>query len=137
MATREIQESRCRVLKFRWIEGKFAVCRLAGDAAIPEWVACDPFRSITRTADELSVVCRQECVPADVSAESNWCCLKLEGPFPFAEVGILVSVLQPLSSARIPIFAISTFDTDYVLVKQEFRDRASQALIAAGHERIG
>ena len=86
-----------------------------------------------RTPDETSILCDQTLVPAGVQAERNWCLLQLEGPMPFSLTGILAAVLNPLAAAGIGIFALSTFDTDYVLVKQESRDAALAALTAAGH----
>jgi hypothetical protein len=88
---------------------------------------------VTRTADELSIVCPARQVPAEVQHEDDWTCLKLEGPFPFSETGVLVSFVQPLSARAIPIFAISTFDTDYVLVKEAWVERTLEALREAGH----
>ena len=82
------------------------------------------------------MVCLQSQVPPDVHHENGWACLKLEGPFPFSETGILASFVQPLSDHAIPIFAISTFDTDYVLVKHDWVGRAVEVLKAAGHEEI-
>ena len=92
------------------------------------------FFSVTRTADELSVVCPEQQVPPEVHHENEWACLKLEGPFPFSETGILTSFVQPLSDRAIPIFAVSTFDTDYVLVKEAWVEKAVEALKEAGHE---
>jgi len=112
------------------------VCRLAANADIPEWVQAKKFQCVTRTADELSIVYTENNVPEDVIAERGWVGLKLEGPFPFSMTGVLASFLQPLAQARIPIFAISTFDTDYVLLKQQDLERATAALCAAGHEKI-
>ena len=94
------------------------------------------FYSVTRTADELSVVCPQEPVPPDVRHENAWACLKLEGPFPFSQTGILTAFVQPLSDRAIPIFAVSTFDTDYVLVKEAWIDKATEILKGAGHQAI-
>jgi len=94
------------------------------------------FYSVTRTADELSVVCPQEPVPPDVRHEDAWACLKLEGPFPFSQTGILTAFVQPLSDRAIPIFAVSTFDTDYVLVKEAWIDKATEILKEAGHQAI-
>jgi hypothetical protein len=94
------------------------------------------FFSITRTADELSIVCQASKVPADIQHEEDWVCLKLEGPFPFSETGILVSFVQPLSDRAIPIFAISTFDTDYVLVKEAWVEKTLEALRDAGHRAV-
>ena len=123
-------------LKFRQLPGRYAIIRLAPDAPVPAWAAKGEFTSITRTADELSVVCPTESLPKDVQSSHRWICLKLEGPFPFALTGILLSFIQPLSGNGIPIFAISTFDTDYVLVQEEWAGAAFGALQAAGHERL-
>jgi uncharacterized protein len=103
---------------------------------IPDWAPHGTFFSVTSTADELSVVCEEAQVPHHVPHESDWACLKLAGPFPFSETGILTSFVQPLSERAIPLFAISTFDTDYVLVKSGWLDRAVGALRDAGHEEM-
>jgi uncharacterized protein len=116
------------------VSGSFAVCRLSAKAAVPEWALQGSFFSVTRTVDELSIVCLAAQVPAEVHHETDWTCLRLEGPFPFSETGILTSFVQPLSERAIPIFAVSTFDTDYVLVKRAWVEKAVEALQAAGHE---
>ena len=123
-------------LKFSQVPGSFAVCRLASSTSVPDWASQGTFFSITRTADELSVVCPQSQVPRDVHYENDWACLKLEGPFPFAETGILSSFVQPLSDRAIPIFAISTFDTDYVLVKNAWVEKAIDVLKENGHTAL-
>jgi len=123
-------------LKFSVVPGSFAVCRLPARAAVPEWALRDSFFSVTRTAHELSIVCPAGQVPGDVHYENDWACLKLEGPFPFSETGILSSFVQPLSDRAIPIFAISTFDTDYVLVKHAWVEKAIQTLSEAGHHML-
>jgi len=123
-------------LKFLRLNGLYAIARLAPDAAIPEWAMRGEFTSTTRTTDELSVVCPIENLPADVSSPHRWICLKLEGPFPFSLTGVLHSFIEPLSSNGIPIFAISTYDTDYVLVQEEFSESAIRELRQAGHELI-
>ena len=125
-----------RKLKFSRVPGSFAVCRLSANVSIPDWAAQGAFLSITRTPDELSLVCLEAQVPGSVQHENDWACLKLEGPFPFAETGILSSFIQPLSDRAIPVFAISTFDTDYVLVKNSWLERAVGILRDAGHQRI-
>jgi len=125
-----------RSLKFHWIAGKFAVCRLAPEAPVPEWAGGAPFLTITRTEEELSIVCLDGNIPAGVKAERGWGCFKLEGPFPFMETGILASFIGPLAENGIPVFAVSTFDTDYVLVKEEFVAMALAALAQAGHELV-
>lgn len=115
------------------LPGTFAVCRLEPDAAVPAWAA-GMFLSITRTTNELSIVCDQAVVPDGVRCERDWRCLKLAGPIPFTTVGVLASLVTPLADAGISVFAISTFDTDYVLVKVEQFEKAVEALRQAGHE---
>ena len=92
---------------------------------------------MTRSTDELSIVCEEHRVPEGVRVERGWVALKLEGPFPFSMTGVLASFLQPLAEGKIPIFAISTFDTDYALVKREDWERAQKVLSAAGHQERG
>ena len=106
----------------------FAICRLDADAAIPAWASASSIFSITRTAEELSIVCLQSLVPDGVRSEQNWRCFKLAGPIPFTMVGVLASLVQPLAEAGISVFAISTFDTDYLLVKEEVCKGAIDAL---------
>jgi hypothetical protein len=111
--------------------GRWAVARLGPEAAVPEWAARRVFSSVTRTRDELSVVCPEEAVPGGVRSEGGWALVRLEGPFPFTAVGILSSILAPLARAGISILAVSTFDTDYVLVPQADLERAVEALESA------
>jgi uncharacterized protein len=124
-----------RQLKFRWLPGPYAIVRLAPDAPIPAWGTNGDFTSITRTPDELSIVCPSASVPSDVQSSHRWICLKLEGPFPFSQTGILLSFIEPLSKNDIPIFAVSTYDTDYVLIQEEFA-WAMDVLREAGHELL-
>jgi hypothetical protein len=115
------------------VNDTFAICRLAGDARIPAWVTNGAFFSITRTADELSVVCPQEAVPEGVKCERGWRCLRVAGTMPFSLVGVLASLTVPLAEAGISLFAISTFDTDYLLVKAEDLESAVDVLRRQGH----
>lgn len=114
------------------LEQTFAVCRLDPATPFPSW-AHESFVSITRTRDELSIVCEQRLVPDDVQAERDWRCLGIVGPLPFALTGILLSLAQPLAERGISIFAVSTFDTDYLLIKASSLDPAIAALRDAGH----
>ena len=111
----------------------FAVCRLDADAAIPTWATAGTFFSITRTAEELSIVCFQSVVPDGTRCEQDLRCLHLAGPIPFTTVGVLASLVQPLAEAGISVFAVSTFDTDYLLVKAADLPRAVAALQMCGH----
>lgn len=121
-------------LKFRRLAGPYAIVRLAPDANVPAWATDGEFTSITRTPEELSIVCAADNVPAGINSPHHWMCLKLQGPFPFSQTGVLLSFIEPLSSKGIPIFAISTYDTDYVLIQEEWAGAALNALKHAGHE---
>ena len=111
----------------------FAICRLSVDEAVPEWAMLGEFVSITHTSDELSIVCAEENVPSDVKADRGWRALQVEGPLDLALTGILASLAQPLAKAQINIFAVSTFDTDYLLVTGYNLFRACEVLQQAGH----
>jgi hypothetical protein len=115
------------------LDGTFAVCRLAADAPVPDWAAGGPLVSATRTGDELSVVCREEAVPEGVRCESGWQCLRVAGTLGLSLVGVLASLLDPLAEAGISVFVVSTFDTDYLLVKQADFPRAVDVLLRAGY----
>ena len=96
---------------------RMAVCRLHRQAPVPDWGMAGDFWSVTRTADELSVVCAERSVPDGVVAEIGWRALKIEGPLDFGMVGVLAGLTTALAEAEISIFAVSTYDTDYLLVK--------------------
>ena len=116
-----------------------SVLRFPADADVPEWALhAGSFASVTRTADELSVVCATARVPstpspAGTERDDGWRALKVVGPFAFTEVGVLLQVAAPLAAAGISILAMATFDTDYVLVQETQLARAVAELRAAGH----
>lgn len=111
----------------------FAVCRLGADGAVPSWATAAQFFSITRTADELSIVCPQHLVPDGIRCERDWRCLRVIGSMDFSMIGVVSSLVTPLAEAGISVFVLSTFDTDYLLVKKSDQQRAVAALRAAGH----
>jgi hypothetical protein len=113
----------------------FAVCQLDPNAPLPVWATLASSRlvSITRTHSELSIVCAQEDVPNDVRTERDWRCLMVEGPLDFSLTGVLSALLAPLADAGVSIFALSTFDTDYLLVRAAQLDLTIETLNAAGH----
>jgi hypothetical protein len=121
------------MLKFRQLPDRYAVVRLAPDASIPGWATKGEFTSISRTSDELSIVCPLENIPSEYASGPRWICLKLEGPFPFSQTGVLLSFIEPLSNNGVPIFAISTYDTDYILIQEQTHELAMQLLEEAGH----
>jgi uncharacterized protein len=110
-----------------------AICRLDPQAEIPEWAIAAPYWSITRTPDEMSIVCDERFVPDGIVASRGWRALRFAGPVPLDQTGILSSVTAPLAAARISVFALATYDTDYVLVPAAQRSDAIEALERAGH----
>ncbi len=115
------------------LDAEFAVCRLPAGSPVPPPPPGAPLYSVTVTSDEVSVVCPVESAPCDIPVEQGWRALKIEGPLDFSLVGILASVLNPLADANVTIFAMSTYDTDYVLVKDEQLRQALTALRVAKH----
>jgi hypothetical protein len=111
----------------------FAVCRLDPAAPVPPWAGAHPFSSITRTADELSVVCPESAVPGGVQAAGGWRCLKLEGPFDFSVTGLVASFSTALARAGISLMVVCTYDTDYLLVRLADLDRAIASLEENGY----
>jgi len=120
------------------LAGPYAISKLPSRAPLPSWAATkkDEFCSFTRTSDELSIVCPEGYVPPEVNTSRGWVGLRIIGPFAFSEIGVLSSFLHPLAEHGIGVFAISTFDTDYLLIEARFWDRASKVLRAAGHEEV-
>jgi len=113
---------------------KYAVCELQPNGHIPTWALIGDFVSLTRTEQELSVVCMQENVPDEVLAERNWRCVQVQGMFDFSLAGIHVSLAIPLAEANISILGIATYATDYLLIKELDLERALEVLRNAGHQ---
>ena len=120
-------------LAFTLLPATFAVCRLESGAPVPGWALTGPFVSLTRTADELSVICPESAVPAGVVAAPGWRCLKLEGPFDFSVIGLVASFSSVLAGAGISLMVVCTYDTDYLLVRSPDLDRAIATLEAGGY----
>jgi hypothetical protein len=115
------------------LKGTFAVCRLDKSSPLPGWLTESTFFYVSRTYDELSFVCSEEVVPANIKCNRNWRCLQVEGPIPFEVTGILASLATTLADARISVFVFSTYDTDYVMVKDVDLENAVRALEGKGH----
>ena len=112
---------------------RLSVARLPADAPIPAWAAAVAPASITRTASELSVVCGEDLVPDGVRRQDGYRALAVRGPLDFALTGIVSGLTAPLAAAGVPVFVISTFDTDLVLVPEAHLDRAAATLSGLGH----
>ena len=111
----------------------YAVCQLHPDKHIPYWSLLGDFVSLTRTHEELSIVCQQDNVPDDIEAERGWRCLQVQGAFDFSATGVHASLAIPLAEAEISVLAIATYATDYLLIKEQNVERALQVLEQAGH----
>jgi hypothetical protein len=112
--------------------GTFVVCRLDADSDVPDW-ATGEIVSITRTRDELSIVCSSDNVPEHIQCEWNWRCLRVAGLLDFSMVGVIASLTSTLATANISLFVCSTFDTDYLFVRQGDLEAAVASLKDAGH----
>ncbi|APC40849.1 ACT domain-containing protein [Clostridium estertheticum] len=125
-----------KILTMKLLNEKFSVCRLNKNEQIPEWVKNSSFYSISKTSDELSIVCSQDSIPSNIKCEKDWRILKVEGPLDFSLIGIISSISTILALKRISIFAVSTYDTDYILVKNKDIDNAILALSNERYEII-
>ncbi len=126
-------ESIEHIVVFSVMEDKYCVAKLPPGSRLPSIEVGSGLVSITQTEEELSIVCLESLAPEGASVERNWRVLKVQGPLEFSLKGVLVSLLKPLADARISVFAVSTYDTDYLLVPQYHLTQALQALELAGH----
>jgi hypothetical protein len=127
-------------IQLRLLPDRLAVCRLPAGSPAPQWATeqdAGSLRSVTWSPDETSIVCAESAVPGDLRAERGWLALMVLGPLDFSLTGVLAALSQPLASAGISIFALSTYDTDYLLVREAALGAAVEVLEAAGHEVAG
>ena len=125
-----------RKLSLRILPEGMAVCRFEPTAPLPDWIGDTGFYSITRTEAELTIVCPETRLAPGTISETGWRCFKALGPLDFSEIGIIFSLTRPLAENGVSVFVISTFDTDYFMVKQKDLTKAIDALTAEGHEII-
>lgn len=119
-------------LNFKVLKGLYSVCRLDNGVEIPEWVNKSEFYSITKTDNELSIVCCQEGLPEFVKSEKDWKIISIDGQLDFSLIGIISKISSLLAQNGISIFVISTFDTDYFMVKEENFDKTVELLKIIG-----
>jgi hypothetical protein len=115
------------------LKDDYKVCRLNAFDGVPEWALEAPLSSVTRTAEELSIVCPDQVAPKELQSEQEWKCLKIHGPLGFDEVGIISGLTKVLADANISVFVLSTFETDYILVKRMNIEQAAKVLADSGH----
>lgn len=120
-------------MKLKLDNGKYVVCRLEKNEKIPTWINTEKFYSITKTEDELSIVCLDENIDENIKCEKGWRVLKIQGPLDFSLVGILSKISVILAENNISIFAISTYDTDYILVKEESIEKTIKVMTENGY----
>ena len=113
---------------------KLAVCRLDAEEPIPAWATAGPWWTVSHTQSELSIVCEEGRVPEGVAKTGPWRALQVAGTLDHQLVGILASITATLAASQVPIFAVSTYDTDWVLVPEDRFERACSALVGAGHQ---
>lgn len=118
--------------RFVILEGSFSVCRLEPDQPVPDWISpTSGFQFIARTDSELSIICASDSVPDGVLAENGFRLLRVVGPIPFDAIGVVAALTRPLADADIPVLVVSTFETDYLLIRDRDLDHAVAALRGA------
>lgn len=122
-----------RKLALSVLPQSFVICKLPADAPVPAWATQGKIFSITRTSEELSVVAEADVIPENLRGDMNWRAMKAHGPFAFSEVGVLAALVAPLAKAGISVFALSTFETDYLFTGEAHLQAAAAALRKAGH----
>lgn len=115
-------------MNIKVLKDRYSICRLESEDMVPLWVDTKNFISITRTEDELSIVCIDKNIPNEIKSEKGWRVLKVEGPLDFSLIGILSKISGILAKEKISIFVVSTFDTDYILVKEESLENSIKVL---------
>ena len=120
-------------LNLSLLKDTFAICSLDKNHPIPLWATEGSFFSITHTGNELSIVCNEQSVPHGIKSDKDWKCLKVEGPLDFSLIGIIANISTALAKEEISVFTVSTYDTDYILVKSSLLDKAIAALNKIGH----
>jgi hypothetical protein len=116
------------------LKDDYIICRLDAFEGIPEWIKDSPFYSITQTSEELSVVCEKNTAQQKLTCEEDWKCMRIHGPLGFSETGIISTLTSMLAQNDISVFVISTYETDYILLKKMNLAKAAKILTDAGHE---
>jgi len=122
-----------RSLELHVLPGRMAICRLGPEEEAPLWAHSGVLSSVTRTEAETTVICREEKVPAGITCSKRWYCLRIGGVLDFSETGILSTLTAPLAGEGIPVYALSTYSTDLILIKDKDLSRAVRVLSGAGH----
>ncbi len=124
------------IFDFTLLEGDYSIYRLKANSSIPNWVYDSDFYSATRTQDELSIVCKNVDIPSNINikTDKHWRILKINGPLDLSLVGIIANISNLFKENNIPIFTVSTFDTDHILVKNQDLNKTITVINNAGHK---
>jgi hypothetical protein len=122
-----------RKLKLSLLKDKYGICSLPATTPIPDWALKESLISITRTKEELTIVCRQDLIPSQIQCDPNWRCFRIDGAFDLNQTGVISSISSPLANAGISIYVISTYNTDYFLVKEENVNQTISVLSSSAH----
>ena len=128
---------RKRQLQLSLLDEIYGICVFENDTPIPEWAAAASFCSIIRTQKELTIVCPQNTIDSDCEYDADWRCFRVDGSFDFNQIGVISSLAAPLAQAGISIFVVSSFDTDYILVKGENVEQTIAVFSDNGHFIVG
>jgi hypothetical protein len=128
---------RDRQLQLSLLDEIYGICVFENGTPIPEWAAAASFCSITRTQKELTVVCPQNIIASDCECDADWMCFRVDGSFDLNQIGVISSLAAPLAQAGISIFVVSSYDTDYILVKKGKGEQAVTVLTNSGHSIAG
>ncbi len=120
-------------LKLSLLKDKYGICTLPATTPIPDWALMQSLISITRTKEELTIVCRQDIIPSQCKCDLNWRCFKVDGTFDLNQTGVISSISSPLADAGISIYVISTYNTDYFMVQEDKVNQTISVLSNSGH----
>lgn len=123
-------------MNLRPLKGRYAVAQLAADAAVPDWFNGPGFAAMVRADDELTLVCEEQRVPPQVTAQRGWACFRSVGPFGFDEAGIVASLVSPISAAGIGVFVLCTFDGEHILCPADQFEAVQRILTEQGHRFV-
>jgi uncharacterized protein len=131
LPTRKIKKA---VLSFTLLEDTYSIVKLKELPVLPAEAIKNGFYSVTITPEEISLVTKKsDFIPAAEQLSTGWRILKIMGPLDFSLTGIIADITTILKKENIPVFIISTYDTDFILIKQNYADKAVQSLCKSGY----
>ncbi len=123
-------------MQLKLLSTPFAVLKLSPSEPIPTWATQSNHFFISKTSDELSIICPEQAVPSEVEASKAWRCFRVDGDLEFEQVGVVATVSKPIADAGISLFLVSTHDRDYVFVHVDSLEKAVETYKSIGFEII-